>query len=79
MDMTHSDGMALLKTIGCATSGASLGAFCSRQFIDGVLQQLSAVLDMYNDRMEAAVASLMLHHPGVGAGGFDRAVFSFGR
>ena len=43
--------IALLKTIGSAASEASLGAFSKRQFIDGVLQQLSAVLNKCNGRL----------------------------
>ena len=60
--------MALLGKIGSAASEASLGAFSKQRFVNGVLQQLSAVLmiNKYNSRMEAAVAGfvLALRHPG---------------
>ena len=56
--------MALLGQLGSAASEASLGAFSKTQFVNGVLQQLSAVLNKYNSRMEASVAGFVLRHPG---------------
>ena len=56
--------MALVGKLGSAASEASLGAFSKKQFVNGVLQQLSAVLNKYNRWLEAAVASFVLRHPG---------------
>ena len=54
----------LLGKLGSAASEASLGASSNQGFGNVVLQQLSAVLNKYNSRMEAAVASFVLRHPG---------------
>ena len=59
----HRGSTALEHMDDVASSNLNLGTFSSWQVIDGVLQQLSTVLNCYNGWMEAAVAGFALRHP----------------
>ena len=50
--------LALLDPTGRGASEASLGASSPRQFVDGVLQQVGAVLNKYNCRMETSAVEV---------------------
>ena len=59
-----SPALSLLTKLGGAATEASAGAFSSRQFVDGVLQEISIILAHYNRRMENAVAGFVLRPAG---------------
>ena len=40
------------------------GAFSGREFLEGVLQEISVILAFYHDRMEKYVSSLILRPAG---------------
>ena len=56
--------LSLLSTVGRMAAERSLGTFSSRQFIDGVLQEIAVILCRYNVRMEHAVAAFVMRPPG---------------
>jgi hypothetical protein len=56
--------LSLLSQLGARASEASMGAFTSRQYIDGVLQEISVILNRFNARMEKAVAGFVLRPAG---------------
>jgi hypothetical protein len=56
--------LSLLTKLGHTAAEASAGAFSSRQFVEGVLQEISIILAHYNRRMEVAVAGFVLRPPG---------------
>ena len=56
--------LGLLTSLGRRAADASGGTFSSRQFVDGVLQEVSVVLAHFNRRMENAVAGYVLRPAG---------------
>ena len=56
--------LSLLSKVGRMAAERSLGTFSSRQFIDGVLQEIAVILCRYNVRMEHAVAAFVMRPPG---------------
>jgi hypothetical protein len=56
--------LTLLSKIGRRAAECSMGVFSSRQFVDGVLQEVSVILNCYNARMECAVAGHVMRPPG---------------
>jgi hypothetical protein len=56
--------LSLLTKLGRTAAEASAGAFSSRQFVEGVLQEISVILAHYNRRMEVAVAGYVLRPAG---------------
>jgi hypothetical protein len=56
--------LKFLTKLGRTAADASKGAFTCRQFVDGVLQELSVILNFYHARMENAVASLLVRPVG---------------
>ena len=56
--------LGLLTSLGRRAADASGGTFSSRQFVDGVLQEVGVVLAHFNRRMENAVAGYVLRPAG---------------
>jgi hypothetical protein len=56
--------VAFITKLGRKAAIASKGAFSSRQFVEGVLQEISVILSFYHARMESAVSSLIVRPAG---------------
>ena len=54
--------LGAILVLSCSEATRSVSAFSKQRFIDGVVPQLSAVLNKQNGRMEAAVAGFVLCH-----------------
>ena len=54
----------MLTALGRKAAEASGGAFSSRLFVEGVLQEISILLAHFNRRMENAVAGFVLRPAG---------------
>ena len=56
--------LSFITRLGRKASAASAGTFSSRQFVEGVLQDIAVILARYNARMENAVVAHVMRPAG---------------